>query len=102
MALKAPMANKENNMKKQYSKPFLEVEVYQLAASIAANCGTVVSLGPEADGKTTCAEYDDGFQVTAIHGGMSLMAQNGTPFYADGSANCNCYYSSGDYGYFTS
>ena len=41
-------------MKKQYSKPSLEVEVYQLNAAIAGNCGDVVSLGPWAPGKETC------------------------------------------------
>ena len=84
-------------MKKLYSKPSLEVEVYQLSASIAANCGNVVSLGPWAPGHETCSEYEGGFDVMGI-----TVDSNGTSFYADGSANCDCYYTASGTGLFTS
>lgn len=84
-------------MKKTYTKPLMEIEVYELLTDIAANCGEKVSLGPEAPGKTVCSEFEDAFEV------FSFRARSGgTPFYQDGSANCDCYYSSGGGNYFTS
>lgn len=90
-------------MKKNYSKPLIEIESYTLSASLAASCGNVISLGPEAPGKTTCAEFEDSFNVTAFIPGLGIqgVAKN-TPFYDDGSANCDCYYTSGGQGYFNS
>lgn len=85
-------------MKKTYSKPLIEIEVYELNSEIASNCGTTVSLGPEAPGKTTCDEFKDAFDVFSI----SMYSTGGTPFYEDGAANCDCYYSSGGGIYFTS
>ena len=85
-------------MKKTYSKPLLEIEVYELNTNIAANCGETISLGPEAPGKTTCDEFKDAFEVFSL----DARVTGGTPFYSDGSANCDCYYSSGDGLYFTS
>ena len=85
--------------KKIYSKPLVEIEVYELNASIASNCGNTVSLGPEAPGKTTCDEFKDAFEVFSI---SPYALTNGTPFYSDGAANCDCYYSSGGGSYFTS
>ena len=85
-------------MKKVYSKPSVEIEVYELNADIAANCGSTVSLGPEAPGKVVCEEFEDAFDVFSL----SPRAKGGTPFYSDGSANCDCYYSSGGGLYFTS
>lgn len=85
-------------MKKVYSKPLIEIEVYELNANIAANCGNKVSLGPEAPGHTVCSEFEDAFDVASI----SVYSSGTTPFYDDGSANCDCYYSSGGGNYFTS
>ncbi|MBQ8856523.1 MAG: hypothetical protein IJ024_00110 [Lachnospiraceae bacterium] len=85
-------------MKKVYSKPLLEIEVYKLNADIAANCASHVSLGPEAPGKTVCDEFKDAFEVSSY----GMRAAGGTPFYEDGAANCDCYYSSGGGLYFTS
>ena len=85
-------------MKKTYSKPLLEIEVYELSTNIAANCGETISLGPEAPGKTTCDEFKDAFEVFSL----DARATGGTPFYSDGSASCDCYYSSGGGWYFTS
>ena len=86
-------------MKKIYEKPLIEIEAYQLDAAIAANCGNIVSLGPEAPGKTTCNEFKDAFGEDDDWGTFSVR---NTPFYADGAANCDCYYTSGGEGYFTS
>ena len=110
-------------MKKEYMKPYVEVEVYELDAAIAANCGQVISLGPEAPGKeickefegafdvislgpeapgkTTCDEFKDAFEVFGLRPYASTNS-GGTPFYNDGSAHCDCYYSSGSGNYFTS
>lgn len=89
-------------MKKTYAKPMIEIEAYELNASIAANCGEKVSFGPEAPGKNTCDEFKDAFEVFAVIPGISIQSTGGTPFYADGAANCDCYYSSGGGIYFTS
>lgn len=89
-------------MKKVYAKPHVEVEVYQVDAAIAANCGQVISLGPEAPGKITCEEFEDAFDVFGVKPGVSMFATGGTPFYADGAAHCDCYYTSGTNNYFTS
>lgn len=87
-------------MRKTYMKPVAEIEVYKLDAAIASNCGDTVSLGPEAPGKTVCDEFKDAFEVFSLPG--NARSTGGTPFYADGAANCDCYYSSGGGNYFTS
>ena len=92
-------------MKKEYSKPTLEVEVYQLNAALAAGCENLVSFGPGADGKRVCDEYKDAFEVQSIGGmgGLGIMSTTGnTPFYGDGAADCDCYYTSGGVVYVTS
>ena len=90
-------------MKKIYSKPLIEIEAYELNASIASNCSSVVSLGPGAPGKPICNEFDDGFEVHSVIPGVGIQSSTGgIPFYNDGSASCNCYYQSGDNIYFTS
>ena len=90
-------------MKKEYMKPYVEVEVYELDAAIAANCGQVISLGPEAPGKVVCEEFEDAFEVDGFSvRPYASINSGGTPFYADGSAHCDCYYSSGSNSYFTS
>ena len=89
-------------MKRIYEKPLIEIETYVLNASIAANCGETVSLGPEAPGKTVCKEFEDAWEVFGIKPGMSTMSTGGNPFYSDGAADCDCYYSSGGGVYFTS
>ena len=90
-------------MKKVYSKPSIEIEVYQLNAAIAANCSTPISFGPEAPGREVCDEFKDAFEVMTLKpiGGSTLDVGH-VPFYADGSANCDCYYTSGGGIYFTS
>lgn len=90
-------------MKKTYTKPLIEIEAYELSASIAANCGNVITLGPGIPGSQEyeqCKEFiNSGF--LSIIPGVGIMSAD-KPFYADGAANCDCYYSSGGKGYFTS
>lgn len=94
-------------MKKIYSKPVLEIEVYEMSADIAANCGNKVNLGPEAPGHEPCSDYTDGpgfggdddFEFFSLY---TTKSAGGTPFYSDGSADCDCYYNSGGAAYFTS
>ena len=89
-------------MKKIYAKPMIEIETYELSASIAAPCGSKVSLGPEAPGKTVSSEFEDAYDMFAFIPGVGIQSTGGTPFYSDGAANCDCYYSSGGGVYFTS
>ena len=89
-------------MKKLYEKPLIEIEAYQLDSSIAANCGQVISMGPEAPGKDTCKEFEGAFDVFVMKPTYSTQSTGGTPFYSDGAAHCDCYYSSGSGNYFTS
>ena len=86
-------------MKKVYSKPVVEIEVYEMNTNIASNCGFEVSFGPEAPGKTTCDKFKDAFEVASLY---NMRSTANTPFYEDGAANCDCYYTSGAMGYFTS
>lgn len=91
-------------MKKVYSKPVIEIEVYEMSADIAANCGEKVTLGPEAPGYKVCGEFETGFGGDDDFTSFSLYTtrNGGTPFYENGAANCNCYYNSGGGMYFTS
>lgn len=88
-------------MKKVYMKPYIEVEVYALDAAIAANCGQIVSMGPEAPGYKTCDEFKDAFEMFVLNPSISTFSTE-KPFYADGSAGCTCYHTSADSSYFTS
>lgn len=90
-------------MKKIYSKPLIEIESYELSASIAQNCGSKISLGPGAPGYQVCDEFEDAWEVFSFIPGLGIQAAGeGKPFYEDGSAKCTCYYSSGGGTYFTS
>lgn len=84
-------------MKKAYEAPSLEYEAYELNTSIASNCAEVVSNGPAVGNHQQCDDYEDPFA-------MSVQSDEGGPynvqFYED--TNCDCYYSSSDYGYWTS
>lgn len=85
-------------MKKAYTKPLIEIEAYELSASIAANCGTVITQGPEAPDITACDEW-----VGIFHVGDDLNSINGnTSFYESGLGACDCYYTASGKGYFTS
>lgn len=84
-------------MKKVYNKPLIEIEAYQLDASIAGSCGTAITLGPGDYAGKVCDEFGlDPFGIQSIQA-------NENPFY-DGTEGivCDCYYTSGNNGYFTS
>lgn len=85
-------------MKKEYIKPLIEIEAYELDAQIAANCGNIVNLGPEGPepGGVACSDYGDSY------GPWALPRSSGISFYQSNLAGCDCYYSSGGEGYFTS
>ena len=51
------------DMKKTYETPKAEVERYQLDASIASNCETVVHNGPQMNGYSQCSDYIDPFET---------------------------------------
>lgn len=87
-------------MKKAYHAPELEIEVYQLDASIASNCTLVVSNGPAMGNHNQCADYIDPFGMNAAKYGAQTMAVYNVLFYED--TNCDCYTTGGDYGYWTS
>lgn len=87
-------------MKKVYEKPVLEMECYELGSSVASNCSEVVSNGPAVGNHEQCSDYEDPFEMES----RSMMVMSDGPynvqFYED--TNCDCYYSSSDYGYWTS
>lgn len=94
-------------MKKVYAKPVIEIEAYTLSASIAANCGNVISMGPGIPGvtegeKAMCDDYYESGFMSIIDPGFSILNSQNQPFYSDKSAGCDCYYQSGGFGYFTS
>lgn len=78
---------------KNYTKPQIEVEVYQLAESIAQNCANVVNIGPTEGGHPYCSEYKDPYES------MRASVPKGVNFYDD--TGCTCYYTSSG-NYFTS
>lgn len=94
-------------MKKSYTKPMIEIEVYELSAAIAASCGHKINLGPGVPGSTDpdyqqCSDFAGSGFLFNITPELSIQSTGNVPFYADGTANCDCYYTSGGGGYFTS
>lgn len=86
-------------MKKPYQSPTLLVECYALDESIASNCAWVIKFGPadEAGGKAACDGYVD-FQ--SVKPGLDVNAPPyNVTFYEN---TCDCYYSFGEEGYWTS
>lgn len=83
-------------MRKAYSAPQLELEIYNLSASIASNCAVVVNNGPAMGEHTACEGYVDPFPSTSSY---RLRPSNVT-FYED--TNCDCYTTQSGYGYWTS
>lgn len=89
-------------MKKVYHAPELEIEVYQMDASIASNCTLVVNMGPAAaDAIKVCEDYYDktGESKDGVNFNMRSLPHN-VQFWSEES--CDCYYSAGDRGCFTS
>lgn len=86
-------------MKKTYVAPDLEIERYELDASIASNCATVVTMGDYGGGagEPACDDYlalvDKSDSST-----WSLRPYN-VSFWEN---TCDCYTTAGGAGYFTS
>lgn len=81
-------------MKKAYTKPLIEIEAYELSASIAANCSYKPSFGPgDEEHLTVCEEWSDIFHVG------DGMNDTNAAFYEN---SCDCYYTVSNQGYFTS
>ena len=91
-------------MKKEYMKPSVEVEVYTLSASIAHNCQNIVTVGPQdlLTGRPACDEFKDLWEITGQFGNV-VSPMGGNSFYeGSNGAACDCYYTAGGQGYFTS
>ena len=84
-------------MKKTYVAPNLEIELYELNASIASNCNLVVDMGPEGPGAIeVCQDYYDKTGETRP---ATFSLPHNVQFWSE--ETCSCYYSAGD-GCFTS
>lgn len=86
-------------MKKIYKKPTLEIEIYELNASIASNCAVVVTMGDYGGGENepACNDYLEmvGLPTTSSY---SLRSYN-VNFWEH---SCDCYTTAGGDGFFTS
>ena len=82
------------DMKKTYETPKAEVERYQLDASIASNCETVVHNGPQMNGYSQCSDYIDPFETYS-----AARSVHNVQFYSEDT--CDCYTTAGG-GYWTS
>ena len=91
-------------MKKNYTKPLIEIESYELSGAIAYNCSNIITLGPGIPGSSTYIQCDEfkGTGFLSLTPEISLNSTGNVPFYSDGAKNCDCYYTSGGKGYFTS
>ena len=89
----------ESNMKKIYEAPDLEIETYELDASIASHCADVINDGPAIGDHTECENYNgpDFGDVAAV----SLFSLHNVIFYDDVDM-CDCYTTGGDQGFWTS
>lgn len=75
-------------MKKVYEAPTLEIEIYELDASIASNCKTVVTMGPEAsDAQKVCDDYYE------KSGEPRTMTAAKAAYNIEFWESCDCYYS---------
>lgn len=77
-------------MKKEYVKPSIEFEDFELNAAIAAGCQTVISLGPGDYSNEVCDEYSQPESIRPAYGIMGSTPQPLT-FY---EGSCSCYLSS--------
>ena len=85
-------------MRKAYSAPQLELEIYNLSASIASNCTLVVNNGPAIVGyqDTACSNYVDPFPSTSSY----RLRPSNVSFYDD--RVCDCYTTGAGGSYWTS
>lgn len=81
------------DMKKTYETPKAEVERYQLDASIASNCETVVHNGPQRT-DTAVQRYHRPFETYS-----APRSVHNVQFYSEDT--CDCYTTAGG-GYWTS
>lgn len=89
-------------MKKTYVAPDLEIERYELDASIASNCATVVNMGDygadPSKGENVCQDYLD-----KVGKGSTTDWSMRQPYNVSFWENtCDCYTTAGGAGYFTS
>lgn len=99
-------------MRKVYSKPVIEVENYTLDQNIAGACsdagGIVVNLGPGDYKNYVCDFFKDpdtgggDFDEFSLRPGISTMSTGSSFYNGTNGPVCDCYYSSGGEGYFTS
>ena len=92
-------------MKKTYAKPVLEVEEFMLNASIAQNCGQIITHGPaDPTHLTACDEFLGRDEVDGDSFSPFLLSKSSAAsFYTtETGGTCSCYYSAGGEGYYTS
>ncbi|MBE6949034.1 MAG: hypothetical protein E7456_04230 [Ruminococcaceae bacterium] len=85
-------------MKKNYIAPSMEVELFELDASIAANCEIIVSNGPAIGIHSQCHDYVDPF-ASAF---SARTINSNVNFYEDTTQVCDCYTTGGAGAYWTS
>lgn len=79
-------------MKKVYEAPEVEIELYELDASIASNCEVTVTFDPE-----QCPDMFPGGEFETYS-----MRSTNTPVFYEDSGTCDCYYNSNGGTYFNS
>lgn len=86
-------------MKKVYEAPKVEIEIYELNASIASNCTVVVTMGDYGggEGEPPCNDYLEMVGLPTISS-YSLKSYN-VNFWEN---TCDCYTTAGGAGFFTS
>lgn len=86
-------------MKKTYEAPALEIEVYELDASIASNCAVVVTMGDYGggEGEPPCNDY-----LEMVGKQTMSVARNSSYNVNFWEKTCDCYTTAGGDGFFTS
>ena len=85
-------------MKLKYEKPMIEIDDYELDASIASNCKVVVDMGPKYGSHDPCKSYyDHSGEPWPDPNAINLMSNYNIDFWE----NCDCYTSASGL-YFTS
>lgn len=80
-------------MKKAYEAPEVEIELYELDASVAATCQQKPTYGPD----EMCEGFEGGdFEVA------SRSSQKGATVFYETDKSCDCYYSASGGIYFNS
>lgn len=83
-------------MKKIYKAPALEIEVYELNASIASNCAVVVTMGDYGggEGERACDDY-----LAMVGKSTNYSLPHNVDFW---ESTCDCYITASGEGFFTS